>query len=74
VTLRPPFHPSHADAVRGGEEKIERVDLDKTDLMRLMERFHGKVAAAARDLGITRPRLYRLLWAQHIDPARFRVA
>jgi hypothetical protein len=32
------------------------------------------VAAAARHLGITRPRLYRLLWAQEIDPGNFRIA
>jgi hypothetical protein len=39
-----------------------------------MERFHGKVAASARYLGITRPRLYRLLWTQGIKPVRFRIA
>ncbi|MFL5411696.1 MAG: sigma 54-interacting transcriptional regulator [Myxococcales bacterium] len=55
-------------------KKTERAVLDKDDLTRLMERFHGKVAAAARELGITRPKLYRLLWAQDIDPALFRVA
>jgi transcriptional regulator of acetoin/glycerol metabolism len=44
------------------------------ELIRLMEHFRGKVAAAARHLGITRPRLYRLLWAQDIKPARFRIA
>src|SRR3954452_17183768 len=55
-------------------KKTESAVLDKADLTRLMERFHGKVAAAARELGITRPKLYRLLWAQDIDPALFRVA
>jgi len=59
--------------VRDGEKKIERAVLDKADLTQLMERFHGKVAAAARELGVTRPKLYRLLWAQDIDPALFRV-
>jgi len=53
--------------------KTDAAALDKADLTRLMERFQGKVAAAARELGITRPRLYRLLWAQGIDPALFRV-
>src|SRR5229473_1940228 len=55
-------------------EKSEPAILDKADLMRLMERFHGKVASAARHLGVTRPKLYRLLWAQSIEPARFRMA
>jgi DNA-binding NtrC family response regulator len=57
-----------------GREKTEPAVLDKADLARLMERFHGKVAAAARHLGVTRPKLYRLLWAQDIKPAHFRVA
>jgi DNA-binding NtrC family response regulator len=57
----------------GSEKKAEPVVLDKADLTRLMERFHGKVAAAARHLGITRPKLYRLLWAEGIKPAVFRV-
>ena len=56
------------------EKNIEHAVLDKADLTRLMERFHGKVAAAAREIGVTRPKLYRLLWAQDIDPALFRVA
>ena len=60
--------------LRETEKRIEPRVLDKADLTKLMERFHGKVAAAARDLGITRPKLYRLLWAQDIDPAFFRVA
>jgi transcriptional regulator of acetoin/glycerol metabolism len=60
--------------VRDGEKKTEPAVLDKADLTRVMKRFHGKVAAAARELGITRPKLYRLLWAQDIDPALFRVA
>jgi DNA-binding NtrC family response regulator len=57
-----------------GREKTEPAVLDKADLAQLMERFHGKVAAAARHLGVTRPKLYRLLWAQDIKPAHFRVA
>jgi DNA-binding NtrC family response regulator len=55
-------------------EKSEPAVLDKANLTQLMEHFQGKVAAAARHLGMTRPRLYRLLWAQDIKPARFRVA
>jgi len=60
--------------LRDAEKNIEHAVLDKADLTRLMERFHGKVAAAAREIGVTRPKLYRLLWAQDIDPALFRVA
>jgi DNA-binding NtrC family response regulator len=46
--------------------------LDKDELEGLMALFQGKVAAGARHLGITRPRLYRLLWAHGIDPAAYR--
>jgi DNA-binding NtrC family response regulator len=53
-------------------EKSAPPVLDRADLTRLMERFHGKVASAARYLGVTRPKLYRLLWAEDIKPARFR--
>ena len=52
--------------------KREPVVLDKAELTALMERFQGKVAAAARQLGVTRPKLYRLLWSQGIEPAAFR--
>jgi DNA-binding NtrC family response regulator len=53
-------------------EPAEPVALTKDDLTNLMERFHGKVASAAREIGITRPRLYRLLWANGIEPEGFR--
>jgi DNA-binding NtrC family response regulator len=53
-------------------KSLEPVVLDKADLTLLMERFHGKVATAARHLGITRPKLYRMLWAQGVKPAGFR--
>ncbi|TMA30124.1 MAG: sigma-54-dependent Fis family transcriptional regulator [Deltaproteobacteria bacterium] len=58
----------------GPEKKIQPLILDKAELTRLMERFEGKVASAARHLGITRPKLYRMLWAEEIKPARFRIA
>jgi len=48
--------------------------LDKDELEGLMALFQGKVAAGARHLGITRPRLYRMLWAHGIDPADFRAS
>jgi len=45
--------------------ELEPLVVGKNDLEQLLERFHGGVAAAARHLGITRPKLYRLLrvWA-----------
>src|SRR5882762_9493800 len=58
---------STSRSLAAGPEKTEAAVLDKLELIRLMEHFHGKVAAAARHLGMTRPRLYRLLWAQEID-------
>jgi DNA-binding NtrC family response regulator len=61
-------------SMRAGPEKSEPAILDKADLEALMEKFHGKVASLARHLGITRPKLYRLLWTQDIKPARFRTA
>ena len=50
----------------------EPLAVDKADLEELLERFHGGVAAAARHLGITRPKLYRLLRVQGVEPASFR--
>ena len=60
--------------VMGTAVKSEEVLLDKAALLLLMERFRGKVAAAARHVGVTRPKLYRLLWAQGIKPESYRVA
>jgi DNA-binding NtrC family response regulator len=48
--------------------------LDKAELQELMERFQGHVAAAARHVGMTRPKLYRLLGAYGLDPSSFRRA
>jgi DNA-binding NtrC family response regulator len=45
---------------------------DRAGLERLLVRFHGRVAEMARHLGMTRPRLYRLLWAQGLEPAPYR--
>jgi len=38
----------------------------------VLGRFQGRVAEMARHLRITRPRLYRLLWAEGLEPAQFR--
>ncbi len=66
------------------ENRIERsqpppeapppVELDRARLEDLLRRFGGRVAETARHLGISRPKLYRLLWSAHLDPARFRGA
>ena len=50
----------------------EAQGLDKAGLEDLLGRFRGRVAELARHRGVTRPRLYRLLWAEGLDPARFR--
>jgi DNA-binding NtrC family response regulator len=46
--------------------------LDKAGLEDLLGRFQGRVAEMARHMGITRPKLYRLLWAEGLEPAHFR--
>jgi DNA-binding NtrC family response regulator len=46
--------------------------VDKDGLEVLLGRFNGGVAAAARHLGITRPKLYRLLKVRGVEPAAFR--
>jgi len=48
------------------------VDLGPANLEALLRRFHGRVAEVARQANVSRPRLYRLLWAAQLDPARFR--
>jgi len=48
------------------------VDLGQANLEALLQRFHGRVAELARHAGVSRPKLYRLLWAAGLDPARFR--
>jgi DNA-binding NtrC family response regulator len=45
---------------------------DKAGLEELLGRFQGRVAEMARHLGITRPKLYRLLWAEGLEPVQFR--
>jgi len=52
----------------------ERLVVDKDGLEQLLERFNGGVAATARHLGITRPKLYRLLRVRGVEPAAFRSA
>lgn len=46
--------------------------LDKAELTELMRSCRGNVAVAARHIGVTRSRLYRLLCAKAIEPIAFR--
>ena len=48
------------------------IDLDRACLEQLLGQFGGRVAEIARHVGVSRPRLYRLLWAAGLDPAQFR--
>jgi DNA-binding NtrC family response regulator len=46
--------------------------LDQACLEGLLRQFGGRVAEVARHVGVSRPKLYRLLWAAGIDPSQFR--
>jgi len=48
------------------------IALDRTNLEQLLQQFGGRVAEVARHVGVSRPRLYRLLWSAGLDPAQFR--
>jgi DNA-binding NtrC family response regulator len=58
----------------GAPPRAPAPTLDKAALEELLGRFQGRVAEMARHLGVTRPKLYRLLWAEGLEPARFRGA
>jgi DNA-binding NtrC family response regulator len=51
---------------------VPRRNLDKSELERLMVEFQGQVAAAARHIGMTRPKLYRMLGAYGLEPRSYR--
>ena len=48
------------------------VELETGALEALLRQFRGRVAEMARHIGVSRPRLYRMLWAAELDPAQFR--
>jgi len=48
------------------------VALDRGELELLLARFGGRLAELARHLRVSRPKLYRLIWAAGLDPDRFR--
>ncbi len=47
-------------------------NLETVDLDALLQQFGGRVAAMARHAGVSRPKMYRMLWAAKLDPASFR--
>jgi DNA-binding NtrC family response regulator len=47
---------------------------DRASLELLCQRFEGRVAEMARHAGVSRPKMYRLLWAVELDPATYRKA
>jgi DNA-binding NtrC family response regulator len=53
-------------------QEAPAVALDRPALEALLARFGGRVAEMARHVGVSRPKLYRLLWSVGLDPATFR--
>jgi DNA-binding NtrC family response regulator len=49
-----------------------RVEFDRPCLEGLLQQFGGRVAEMARHVGVSRPKMYRLLWSVGLDPASFR--
>jgi DNA-binding NtrC family response regulator len=49
------------------------VALDRACLEGLLHQFGGRVAEMARHVGVSRPKLYRMLWSTGLDPSKFRV-
>jgi len=60
------------DLPESGTQPADVQLLDKAALEDLLGRFQGRVAEMARHVGITRPKLYRLLWAEGLEPAQYR--
>jgi DNA-binding NtrC family response regulator len=60
------------NAVQSAVPRRDAQALDKAGLEDLLGRFQGRVAEMARHMGITRPKLYRLLWAEGLEPGQFR--
>jgi DNA-binding NtrC family response regulator len=48
------------------------IELDRACLEGLLRQFGGRVADVARHVGVSRPKLYRMLWSAELDPALFR--
>jgi DNA-binding NtrC family response regulator len=52
---------------------VPQVVFDPASLEKLLGNFGGRVAEVARHVGVSRPKMYRLLWSAGLDPAQFRV-
>jgi DNA-binding NtrC family response regulator len=77
LTLGPEVSAALEDNRIGGEtddvpEAAHPATLDRACLEGLLHQFGGRVAEMARHVGVSRPRLYRMLWAAELDPALFR--
>jgi DNA-binding NtrC family response regulator len=53
--------------------QLPPVELDRECLEGLLQQFGGRVAVLARHVGVSRPKLYRMLWSAGLDPATFRL-
>ena len=66
-------------ALEDGQIDHEEIPLEKPTVVfdhacleGLLNQFGGKVAEMARHVGVSRPKLYRMLWAVGLDPAKYR--
>ena len=60
------------DRPRGDPPGEAGVTFDHACLEGLLHQFGGRVAEMARHVGVSRPKLYRMLWSVGLDPAKFR--
>ena len=51
---------------------VPPIALDRASLEGLLHRFDGRVAEMARHVGVSRPKMYRMLWSVSLEPAGFR--
>lgn len=59
-------------SVHAEEIESRPADVDKASIERALEQCRGRVASVARQLGLSRPRLYRMFAAHGIDPGSYR--
>jgi DNA-binding NtrC family response regulator len=66
-------------ALEDGQIDHEEIPLEKPPVVfdhacleGLLHQFGGRVAEMARHVGVSRPKLYRMLWSVGLDPAKFR--
>jgi DNA-binding NtrC family response regulator len=71
--VRAALQDNQLDMARPPTVAPPRAVLQPLDLDALLQQFGGRVAEMARHAGVSRPKMYRLLWAAGLDPAAFRV-